>query len=92
MKTLFIALILLLASCANNGHEEMLLEEIDCVSHKIIDKEIITKDAEVPTTVFTVVEIHDKESLKEDGELYFYVDTVLVKYAVNDFEVKRYIQ
>ena len=58
----------------------------------IAQNKIITKDTEVPTTVFTVVEIHDKGSLKEDGECYFYTDTILVKYAVNDFEVKRYIQ
>lgn len=81
---------LTITSCNTDNHEQLLIKELSCVQHRIIDTQVIVKNDEIPTktTVFTVQEIRVKSTLKEDGERHEYKDTVTVKYAVNDFGVE----
>lgn len=91
MKTLFILIAALtITSCNTDNHEQLLIKELSCVQHRIIDTQTVVKDGEVPTktTVFTVQEIRVRSTLKEDGERHEYNDTITVKYAVNDFGVE----
>jgi hypothetical protein len=90
MKVLFIlTTVLLLTSCVNDKHESMLYDKINGIKHVVLSKQKIVDDSSIPatTTLFTVAKIHEVYTRGEDGEYHRYNDTVIHKYAVNDFGI-----